>query len=300
MPIPVLFIALVSIVELSYLAYNSPQKLLRLVLPVALASIAAAFYNIPFVQFISSVLVLSFFVVEIGRIENIVSLPFALYAVLITSYSALALLFSVISIIPDFAVSRRHHTASKRVETHRDFLQTSIGILIALSLVLFGLSSTSLFISLGTCLALSLGTYVKLIPRSSFSKLLASLEKSNAPFGFGAFWLAFSLLLAASLAKEFAPAIFSALMFGDPFATFVGMHVRSRHNLPYNNKKSFEGTLAFFVATALAGFFFVGLFSLLFAFVGAVVESISKSIDDNLSIGVVLTVLALLLLLLLD
>ncbi|MGC9037663.1 MAG: hypothetical protein ACP5IK_03060 [Candidatus Micrarchaeia archaeon] len=292
----VLFLELISLAELSYVAYASPKKLWRFVAPLSLALLASFFYHIPIQLFVLGVVLLSFFAIEIGSAANFVALPFALYALfLLKGYSPLMLLLALLSLFPEFLVSREKHKATSRIESNRDILHISLGVLLIASLLFFGLSITLSLITFAVCAALSLGTYASMTPSTYFSKFLKGLERSNAPFGFGAFWLAFSLLLAAAFANQFAPVVFIALMFGDPSATLVGIRIRNRHRIPYAKEKSIEGALAFFAITAFIAYFFVGLYSILFALVGAAVESISKSIDDNLSIGVVLVALALLL-----
>ena len=291
----ILFLEIVSLAELSYVAYASPKKLWRFIAPLALALLASLFYHVPIQLFVLGSVLLSFFAIETGSVANFVALPFALYAVfLLKGYSTLILLLALLSLFPEFLVSREKHKANSRIESNRDIVHISLGVLLLASLFVFGLSITSLLIAFAVCAALPLGTYASLTS-DSFSKFLRGIERSNAPFGFGAFWLAFSLLLAAAFANQFAQAVFIALMLGDPSATLVGIRIRNRHRIPYAKEKSVEGTLAFFAITAFIAYFFVGLYSILFALVGAAVESISKSIDDNLSIGVVLVALSLLL-----
>jgi dolichol kinase len=78
------------------------------------------------------------------------------------------------------------------------------------------------------------------------------------------------------------------LALGDGLSTLIGRAGSKR--LPWNRKKTIEGSVAFIVGS-LPGFFFVGPIILPVAFVAAVVESIDWPIDDNLMIPVVCAVM---------
>ena len=60
--------------------------------------------------------------------------------------------------------------------------------------------------------------------------------------------------------------------------------------LPWNKKKTAEGSVAFF-AGGLAGWLFVGQIMLPVAAVATLVESIDSGIDDNLLVPIVCVVL---------
>jgi len=85
-------------------------------------------------------------------------------------------------------------------------------------------------------------------------------------------------------------AVIFIIAVGDSFSTMVGRF--GKHSLPYNKKKSLEGTAAFFFSS-LPSWFFIGVSSVPLAIIGAVVESLGLEIDDNLTIPFVLTTLLL-------
>ncbi|MBU0532269.1 hypothetical protein KKB44_02125 [Candidatus Micrarchaeota archaeon] len=78
-------------------------------------------------------------------------------------------------------------------------------------------------------------------------------------------------------------AIIFMLAVGDGFSTLIGRIGKTK--LPYNKKKTLEGTVAFFVAT-LPAYYFVGSLIVPLAIIGAIVESIDLKIDDNLTIPI--------------
>jgi dolichol kinase len=71
---------------------------------------------------------------------------------------------------------------------------------------------------------------------------------------------------------------------GDGLSTLVGR--RGSHRLPWNQKKTAEGTLAFFIGSLLA-WIFVGPTAVVLAALAAMAESLELGIDDNLVIPIV-------------
>ena len=113
-----------------------------------------------------------------------------------------------------------------------------------------------------------------------------TFERENARFpGYGAFWYVVGTLLAAlflGTSNEIAAAILT-LALGDSAATIVG--VRACHPLPYNRRKTVEGSLAFFVFS-LSVCLFVGWIGVALAAITAIVEGLPSPIDDNLAVPV--------------
>ncbi len=85
------------------------------------------------------------------------------------------------------------------------------------------------------------------------------------------------------------------LSLSDGFATIVGRRY-GKHRLPYNKKKSFEGTLTFFIISYIILSLFTKdlYFSLLASFMLAILESLNLKVDDNLLIPVATASLLLL------
>jgi dolichol kinase len=113
-----------------------------------------------------------------------------------------------------------------------------------------------------------------------------TFERKNAKFpGYGAFWyVAGALLLAIFLgnANEIAASIV-ALAAGDSAATIFG--ILGPHPLPYNRRKTWEGSLAFFIFS-LPACLFVGWIGIALAAIATIVESLATPADDNLLIPV--------------
>ncbi len=103
--------------------------------------------------------------------------------------------------------------------------------------------------------------------------------------GWGAACLATGVLILAAYLNE-TPAIAAGLMvlgIGDGLSTLVGM--RGTHPLPWNGRKTLEGSLAFF-AGALSSWIFVGPLALPLAAAAALGEGADIGIDDNLVIPI--------------
>jgi dolichol kinase len=112
--------------------------------------------------------------------------------------------------------------------------------------------------------------------------------------GWGSACLATGVLILAAYLRE--PAAMAAslvvLGIGDGASTLIGR--RGSVRLPWNAKKTAEGTLAFFVGS-LAAWVFIGPLALPLAAVSALAESLDLGIDDNLVIPVVCTMVLMVL-----
>ena len=108
-------------------------------------------------------------------------------------------------------------------------------------------------------------------------------EREDAPLpGWGSACYATGVLLAVAFlgdVPQIAAVIF-VLGIGDGVSTIIGL--RGKMKLPYNGKKTIEGTLAMFFAS-LGAFVFVGPTAIPLALVAALAESVPR-VDDNLMI----------------
>ncbi len=113
-----------------------------------------------------------------------------------------------------------------------------------------------------------------------------TFERKNVRFpGYGAFWYVVGTLLLAlfiSNANEIAAAILT-LSLGDSAATIFG--IRGMHPLPYNRRKTIEGSFAFLVFS-LPFCLLIGWVGFPLALLTAVAESLPVPIDDNLLIPI--------------
>jgi dolichol kinase len=177
-----------------------------------------------------------------------------------------------------------------KVEVRRDLFQVGLGIVIlATALVFPAPFKSAIIITYGVIAAflynkmlLDFGKGTKM-----YSQLL-SLERKKTIYGLGAMYAAGGLLLLLGFMNDYsflAVSIF-ALFIADPLATLVGYAFKSG-KIFYNKNKSVAGTLTFFFATAIFGYFFLGTSAVLLAAAFALVESINIGIDDNVLISII-------------
>lgn len=160
----------------------------------------------------------------------------------------------------------------------------AIGIFFISLALLFGAQIASLAVAF--CLILGLLAYdfkskSKDIP--FIDNVLSFLERPGEPAGFGALAYFAGILACLTL---FEPPLSISILFilsiSDGVSTIIGKKF-GNHHLPYNKKKSVEGSLAF-LASALLIVPFGGIFALLAAIFATIIESLPLPIDDNLTI----------------
>lgn len=113
-------------------------------------------------------------------------------------------------------------------------------------------------------------------------------ERIDAPLpGWGSACYAVGVLLAITFLPNInqIAATILVLALGDGVSTIVGVHGRIK--LPYNNKKTLEGTLAMFISSLMA-YIFIGPLAIGLALVAALAESVPY-IEDNLWIPIICT-----------
>ncbi len=119
-------------------------------------------------------------------------------------------------------------------------------------------------------------------------------ERTDAPLpGWGSACYAVGVLLTLTLLHstgQIAAVIF-ILAVGDGVSTIVGS--RGRMKIPYNTRKTAEGSAALFLSGLLA-YFFVGPVALPLSLVAALAETVPR-VDDNLSIPIACTALLMVL-----
>lgn len=109
---------------------------------------------------------------------------------------------------------------------------------------------------------------------------LALLERPDNIPAHGAFWYALGVLAILSFLRDvnFIYASLLILAVGDGLSTLIGQFGKMR--LPYNNEKTLEGALAFFIG-GLPAYLFVGAVGVLASALCALIESFKLDFDDN-------------------
>lgn len=179
----------------------------------------------------------------------------------------------------------------KSTEVNRDLVHILLGIFLVAALfstgftqateIIFGLILLGYIANNILSTNRFVGIYRRIIP----------LERHNVVYGAGAMHLAAGAALIIGFIPNFNFVMFGiiALFFADPIATIVGLNL-SRIKIPFNRDKTVAGSLAFFAVAAVLGYPFIGIYSISFGIVLAIIESLGGPIDDNIRVGV-LTVL---------
>lgn len=86
---------------------------------------------------------------------------------------------------------------------------------------------------------------------------------------------------------EIASIAIAVLSLGDGFSALVGS-IWGKHKLSFNKAKSWEGTLAFFIASLAGCMYLTSLnVALMVSLIGTFVEMLPVNMDDNLSVPIV-------------
>ena len=128
--------------------------------------------------------------------------------------------------------------------------------------------------------------------KQELKSLFQLFEREHAAFkGKGAIFFIFGIWVAAALFYEQAPLAILVLAVPDALATIVGTRVLSP-KLPYNHRKSYAGTAAFFLSASIVlSFQYQELAVFFIAFFLTAIESFDYReipfLDDNMVIPVV-------------
>lgn len=188
------------------------------------------------------------------------------------------------------------HVNNMYIEIRRDFVHLFGGAILFAIFLLLGYPLDGYIVQYVLIFGLLAVFYAELWKNSRFSMALYSVEKHKGYVGYGAIWLGIGTLIAyVFMDKSFFLLALLAIYFADPVATFAGNYYRSS-KLPHNRRKSVAGSLAYLLVVAIPGYFLVGPLAILFALLGAAVESLPIKLDDNFSVSVALSMLFLALL----
>ncbi len=188
-------------------------------------------------------------------------------------------------------VIRKSGRNDMAVEGNRDAFQIFVGLLIALAYFLAPPERADLAVLAAIILGYGFVSLIMNSDLGELSRMFKNFERKGVRYASGASWLAIGMLLSLSVLQSAHQIllVIAALFFADSAATIIGM--RSKRKLFYNNRKSYAGTIAYFLIVAAFGYFLIGAFALVAAAVAALVESVDIHIDDNLDVAIALVLL---------
>ena len=180
-------------------------------------------------------------------------------------------------------------------ETKRQIIHAVFGVIFLAILSLFG-REILMLISLVLLLLGSFLINVFFFKKNKiYTFLFSQFERYQIPFaGWGPAWYMTGILFLASFINEvnFIAAGIIILGFSDAFATLAGK--KGTRQLPYNKKKTAEGTVAF-ILVSLLSYYFIGIKAIPLGIVTGIAESLPLPIDDNILIPLVVVIVFILL-----
>ncbi len=121
----------------------------------------------------------------------------------------------------------------------------------------------------------------------SIQKALEQFERKVEMPGKGALMFVIGALFILTYSHDFhfALAVLAIVSAGDAFSTLVG--IRGKHPLFWNKNKTWEGTIAFVLAAAIASLPFLSFHAAIaYCVLAAAIETLPAPVDDNWSIPV--------------
>lgn len=125
-------------------------------------------------------------------------------------------------------------------------------------------------------------------------QMAEKLERKKVDFpGYGSAWYMVGVLFLVSFLSNIPEIVTGIFLLGisDGFSTLIG--IRGKRKLSYNKKKTWEGSIAFFV-TALFTYVWIGWFAIPLAFLASIAEGLNLPMDDNIVVPFVTVVFLLL------
>jgi len=178
-------------------------------------------------------------------------------------------------------------------EDERQFFHLALGIFLIAMVQLIGVELSAYVVSVSLVVGLVLVhiklSYVHLGKHIEW--FIERFERPGVVAGYGAMTFTAAVLCILTLlsSQQQILASLAILGVGDAASTIIGR--RSRRKLPYNARKTYGGTIAFFFASAPFAVFFAGLPALFVAAAAALAESAESKIDDNLIVAAACVVL---------
>ena len=158
-----------------------------------------------------------------------------------------------------------------------------LGVLIPVAAGTIGKIQTLALVFVGFCIYLALEALKPKISRDFLLRVYRENELKGLSIEPFSYFISILSLLSLSffIDERICFAAIAILAVGDGFAGAIGKSY-GRHGLPFNENKSWEGTLSGFIVASVAGFYFAGPIAIIGSFFGMLADAVSK--HDNLSV----------------
>ena len=300
------------------LAYGKRRREKAIVLSSALVSFAVAYAAVLLAGYAGAALLSGAIAVFISLSAFFYLDDNALfYPLVIMGFAYLCLmvlLFGIAASAPSFAAScgiglmaglearvygfrgrKPQKNGRRKLEIRRDVVQIVLGIIVIAVFLAAGRIYGILAVA-GLALLGYLFNSASMQAENAVGRFARSFERERAVRGEGALFMAAGSMLILGLVAPVNYALFglSAIFFADSAATIIGV-VAGRRKLPHNRRKSFAGTLSYFVVIEAIGIPLIGLYAIPIGIGLAVVESLPIAFDDNASTSIAFVILSRLL-----
>ena len=176
-----------------------------------------------------------------------------------------------------------------RSEYERQIIHILLGIFLIILRFFLGREIFSILLFLGLLIGMIL-IQIKLYHKFRLpyiDKLLLQFERPRVTPGLGAFWYVAGVFITGLMFQDFTKftAVVIMLAVGDGLATMFGLH--GRHPIPWNDKKTLEGSIAFFLGSLSALLVYPSPITLGIIVISTFAESLPSCIDDNILIPLI-------------
>lgn len=196
--------------------------------------------------------------------------------------------------IAEGLVLKQKNVAYKEDERPRKVLHAAVGLLFCSMIWFLGMEAASLLLLAGTCAGiLNMHLVLSGLKLPGTDLMMDKFERGGVLPGEGSLYYALGVLFAMGLLRDnprAAVAVILILSIGDSLATIVGV-TYGRHHLPWNRRKTFEGSAAFLVGAMFSLAVMPSVVIALIAASAAIMESLPLKADDNITVPVVASLL---------
>lgn len=187
--------------------------------------------------------------------------------------------------IAEAIIFRQKKALNRKDERARKSLHIISNLSACLMIWALGIWTTSYIVLLGTCSGILLMHLAMAgVKMPGIKEWVKNFGREGENPGEGALYNSLGILFAISMLRNNPLAAISVILIlalGDGLATFVGTSY-GRHKLPWNENKSWEGTIGFLCGAICAWFVLPIPETVLIVVSAAIIESLPLRVNDNM------------------
>lgn len=182
----------------------------------------------------------------------------------------------------------------KKDERPRKILHAAVGLFFCAMIWILGMDMASMLLLAGTSLGiLNIHLVLSGLKLPGTDLMMDKFERGGVLPGEGSLYYALGTLFTLGLLRDSprtAIAVIMILAIGDSLATIIGVGY-GRHRLPWNRRKTVEGSAAFLVGAMCSLVVLPSMATVLIAASSAIIESLPLKADDNITVPVAASLL---------